>query len=132
MDEMTNCAFASLNIVGAVTVAVLMMETTPEASIKRARVDPQAMWGMLRRLFYVSMSGGMGGMAFGIYAKWFVLTVTEMVLWLMVVVPIGLFLLIRALQLVDQDRWVGLGGWRRRRLANAHALYEQEKSSTER
>jgi uncharacterized membrane protein YGL010W len=128
MYDMSNLAFASVNIIGAVMIAVLMMETTPEASIRRAWIDPQAMWGMMRRLFYCSMAGGLAGMALGVYAKWFVLTPAEMVLWLMVVVPIGLFLIIRALQFVDQDRWVGFGGWQRRRMANAHALYEQEKA----
>jgi hypothetical protein len=107
-----------------------MMETTPEASLKRAWIDPQAMWGMMRRMFYISMSGGMSGTAFGVYAKWFVLTPAEMVLWLMVVVPIGLFLVIRSLQMVDQDKWVGWrGGWRRRNVANAHALNEQDSVS---
>ena len=128
MDEAVNLTFASLNIVGALLIAVLMMETTPEASIKRAWIDPQAMWGMLRRLFYISIAGGMAGMSLGVYGRWFELSYPEMAFWLMITVPIALFQLIRAFRLIDQDRWVGWhGNVGRRNRANAHAINEQEK-----
>jgi hypothetical protein len=127
MDDV-NIAFASVNIIGAVLVALLMMETTPQASLQLARYDAQAMWGMVRRLFYINIAGGMAGMACWVYEKWIVLTIAEMVFWSMVVVPIALFQAIRALRWVDQDRWVGhIGSWHRREVANATAVREQEQ-----
>jgi peptidoglycan biosynthesis protein MviN/MurJ (putative lipid II flippase) len=107
-------AFGALNIVGALLVAGLMIETTPLASVSRARSDPQAMWAMMRRLFYLSMAGGMLGKALWTMEGWLQPTFGDMIFWLMIVIPLGLFLIIRSLRLTDQDKWIGLRDRRER------------------
>jgi hypothetical protein len=40
------------------------------------------------------------------------------VFWLMIVCPLGAFLIIRGLRLIDQDKWVGFRGRTRRSTPN--------------
>lgn len=100
----------AVNIFGAIMIGGFMLEITPAASISRSPRDAQAMWGMLRRLLYISITVGMAGRAFWVAEGWINPTWADVSFWCMVVIPIGLFVMIRYLGLVDQDRWVGLIG----------------------
>lgn len=106
-----NDVFVAVNIVGAVGIAVLMLVTTPLASIERAiHGDRQSAWALMRRFLYVSVAGGLFGMGVWVGARWFTPPLAVTVFWLMVAVPIGVFLLLRGIGVVDQDRWIGF--WR--------------------
>ena len=108
-----NDVFVAINIVGAVGIAVLMLVTTPLASIERAiHGDRQSAWALMRRFLYVSVAGGLFGMGVWVGARWFTPPLAVAVFWLMVAIPIGVFLLLRGTGVVDQDRWIGF--WRSR------------------
>jgi hypothetical protein len=107
--------FIVLNIFGALMIAVLMKVTTPLASPRAAFHDPQAMWGMLRRLFYISIAAGMLGKALWTAEGYIQPAPADMIFWLMIVTPLGLFILFRWLGFIDQDHWVGV----RRRMSGA-------------
>lgn len=91
----------------AVAVAVLMLYTTPRASLRASFHDRQAMWGMLRRLFFVSIAGGNMGM--GLWVAWKLVDFPwpVAVFWLMISAPIAILLLLRVFHFVDQDTWIG-------------------------
>lgn len=99
--------FSAICIIGALLVVILMMFTTPRASVRAASHDPQAMWGMLRRVFYLSIAGGNMGMGLWTAWGWTQLSPAMMTFWLMISVPIGLFLVLKAAGFIDQDYWIG-------------------------
>ena len=110
MAEDFHVLFASLNVLGAVVVAVLMVVTTPESSVQGARYNKQALWALIRRAMNISFAGGMFGMALWVFEGWISLTLAESVFWLMIVLPLGVMLTLRALGVIDQDRWMGFRG----------------------
>jgi hypothetical protein len=103
-----NEAFILANLVTGVGVAVMMLYATPYANLSRAFHDPQAAWGMLRRLFFGSMSFGMIGIALATAGDWVQPQPAGEILWMCITVPICINLMLRVSNLVDQDRWVGV------------------------
>lgn len=97
----------------AVCIAYLMLKTTPRASIRASRYDRQAMWGMIRRLFYVSIAGGNFGMGWWVLDNMVDVPVAVVAFWLMMTTPIAIFLVLRAAHLIDQDYWIGTRRGRR-------------------
>jgi hypothetical protein len=110
MEEDFHIIFASLNVAGAMVVAILMVVTTPESSVQGARYNKQALWGLIRRCLNISFAGGMFGMALWVFEGWIILTLAESVFWSMIVLPIGAMLMLRAAGVIDQDRWMGFRG----------------------
>lgn len=98
--------FIGANIVGAILIGQMMVIVTPLASISRSWHDPQAMWGMLRRLFYLLIAGGMMGKGLFTLAGEIDPSPIDMICWLMIVIPLGGFLVLRAGGFVNQDQWV--------------------------
>jgi hypothetical protein len=103
-----NEAFVLANLITGVGVAVMMLYATPYAGLSRALHDPQAAWGMLRRLFFGSMSFGMIGIALATAGDWIQPQSTGEFLWMCVTAPICINLMLRVSNLVDQDRWIGV------------------------
>jgi hypothetical protein len=109
-----NNAFALINLVGALIIAILMVVTTPNSSIRRAfHHDKQAMWALLRRVLNISNAGGLMGMALWVFEGWIEPSAAGIVFWFMLVTPYVIMLMLRASGTIDQDKWVGFKmiGW---------------------
>lgn len=101
-----NVAMCFLDAVASFTIICLTLETTQAASIRGfLRGDPQSRWAMVRRIVYCVVAFALFAKSIYILDGRIVMRPLDAAVWITIVSAMIFFPALRALGVVDQDRW---------------------------